>query len=163
MAGRGARRLGLSRRDLLRLPAVDHRGQEEGPRPQRRRPLRRRRPRGAPARERDARGPGGRPAGRGRRVTDRAHVLAALGTVFDPELDEPITSLRFVTSCDVAAGGGGDGRLRLPPLPPPQGPPTSGFVRAAAARGAGRRLPGVGEVSVVLEDHYTGSEINAAV
>src|ERR671922_199848 len=34
---------------------------------------------------------------------------------------------------------------------------------AADARQAVRRLPGVGEVSVVLEDHYTGAEINAAV
>jgi metal-sulfur cluster biosynthetic enzyme len=29
-------------------------------------------------------------------------VLAALGTVYDPELDEPITALRFVASCEVA-------------------------------------------------------------
>ena len=35
-------------------------------------------------------------------MTDRARVLGALGTVYDPELDEPITSLRFVTSCDVS-------------------------------------------------------------
>ena len=31
-------------------------------------------------------------------MTDRAHVLDALGTVYDPELDEPITSLRFVSA-----------------------------------------------------------------
>jgi metal-sulfur cluster biosynthetic enzyme len=93
-------------------------------------------------------------------VTDRAHVLAALGTVFDPELDEPITSLRFVTSCDVTAGGDVDVRLRLPT---PQCAPNFAFLMAADARDAVRRLPGVGEVSVVLEDHYTGSEINAAV
>ena len=34
---------------------------------------------------------------------------------------------------------------------------------AADARDAVRRLPEVGEVTVVLEDHYTGDEINAAV
>jgi len=32
-------------------------------------------------------------------------VLAVLETVRDPELDEPITSLGFVTSCTVSAGG----------------------------------------------------------
>ena len=41
---------GTARRDVLGLPAVDHRGQEEGPRPQRRRAVRRRRARGAAAR-----------------------------------------------------------------------------------------------------------------
>jgi metal-sulfur cluster biosynthetic enzyme len=93
-------------------------------------------------------------------VTDRAHVLDALGTVFDPELDEPITSLRFVTSCDVTAGGDVDVRLRLPT---PQCAPNFAFLMAADARDAVRRLPDVRDVTVVLEDHYTGDEINAAV
>jgi metal-sulfur cluster biosynthetic enzyme len=93
-------------------------------------------------------------------VTDRAHVLDALGTVFDPELDEPITSLRFVTSCDVSADGDVDIRLRLPT---PQCAPNFAFLMAADARDAVRRLPEVREVTVVLEDHYTGDEINAAV
>jgi hypothetical protein len=34
---------------------------------------------------------------------------------------------------------------------------------ATDAREAVRRMPGVGEVGVVLDDHYTGDEINAAV
>jgi metal-sulfur cluster biosynthetic enzyme len=93
-------------------------------------------------------------------VTDRAHVLDALGTVFDPELDEPITSLRFVTSCDVSADGDVDVRLRLPT---PQCAPNFAFLMAADARDAVRRLPEVREVTVVLEDHYTGDEINGAV
>ena len=93
-------------------------------------------------------------------MTDRAHVLDALGTVFDPELDEPITSLRFVTSCDVSADGDVDVRLRLPT---PQCAPNFAFLMAADARDAVRRLPEVREVTVVLEDHYTGDEINAAV
>jgi metal-sulfur cluster biosynthetic enzyme len=93
-------------------------------------------------------------------VTDRAHVLDALGTVFDPELDEPITTLRFVTSCDVSADGDVDVRLRLPT---PQCAPNFAFLMAADARDAVRRLPEVGEVTVVLEDHYTGREINAAI
>jgi metal-sulfur cluster biosynthetic enzyme len=93
-------------------------------------------------------------------VTDRADVLAALGTVYDPELDEPITSLRFVSSCEVSDEGDVDVRLRLPT---PQCAPNFAYLMAADARDAVRRLPGVGEVTVVLEDHYTGDEINAAV
>jgi len=93
-------------------------------------------------------------------VTDRAHVLDALGTVYDPELDEPITALRFVASCEVAASGAVDVRLRLPT---PQCAPNFAFLMAADARDAVRSVPGVGAVSVVLEDHYTGAEINAAV
>ena len=93
-------------------------------------------------------------------MTDRAHVLDALGTVHDPELDEPITSLRFVTSCDVTVDGDVDVRLRLPT---PQCAPNFAFLMAADARDAVRRLPEVREVTVVLEDHYTGSEINGAV
>lgn len=90
----------------------------------------------------------------------QAQALSALGTVYDPELDEPITELGFVGSCEVGPGGDVDVRLRLPT---PQCAPNFAFLMAADAREAVRRLPGVGEVSVVLEDHYTGDEINAAV
>lgn len=93
-------------------------------------------------------------------MTNRAHVLDALGTVYDPELDEPITSLRFVTSCEVSPAGDVDVRLRLPT---PQCAPNFAYLMASDARSAVRRLPEVGEVRVVLEDHYTGDEINAAV
>jgi metal-sulfur cluster biosynthetic enzyme len=93
-------------------------------------------------------------------VTDRAHVLDALGTVYDPELDEPITSLRFVSACDVSAAGDVAVRLRLPT---PQCAPNFAFLMAADARDAVRRLPEVGVVTVVLEDHYTGREINDAL
>ena len=87
-------------------------------------------------------------------------VLAALGTVYDPELDEPITALRFVASCEVADSGAVAVRLRLPT---PQCAPNFAFLMAADARDAVRTVPGVGAVSVVLEDHYTGTEINTAV
>jgi metal-sulfur cluster biosynthetic enzyme len=80
--------------------------------------------------------------------------------VYDPELDEPITSLRFVTSCDVSDSGDVAVRLRLPT---PQCAPNFAYLMAADARDAVLRLPEVGEVTVVLEDHYTGDEINAAV
>jgi metal-sulfur cluster biosynthetic enzyme len=93
-------------------------------------------------------------------VTSRARVLEALGTVYDPELDEPITSLRFVTACEVSADGDVDVRLRLPT---PQCAPNFAYLMAADARTAVRRVPGVRGVTVVLEGHYTGAEINAAV
>ena len=90
----------------------------------------------------------------------RSQVLAALGTVYDPELDEPITTLGFVGSCVVGSGGDVSVRLRLPT---PQCAPNFAFLMAADARAAVLAAPGVGTVTVVLEDHYTGEEINAAV
>jgi metal-sulfur cluster biosynthetic enzyme len=87
-------------------------------------------------------------------------VLAALGTVYDPELDEPITALGFVGACAVSGRGEVDVRLRLPT---PQCAPSFAYLMAADARAAVRRLPEVGRVSIVLEDHYTGTEINAAL
>jgi metal-sulfur cluster biosynthetic enzyme len=93
-------------------------------------------------------------------VIDQAGVLGALGTVYDPELDEPITALRFVSACEVSRAGDVEVRLRLPT---PQCAPNFAYLMAADARDAVRRLPDVGEVRVVLEDHYTGDEINAAV
>lgn len=89
-----------------------------------------------------------------------SRVLDALGEVHDPELDEPITELRFVTSCEVSRDGDVEIRLRLPT---PQCAPNFAYLMAADARNAVRRLPEVRHVSVRLDDHYTGEEINAAV
>ncbi len=93
-------------------------------------------------------------------MTTRARVLDALGSVHDPELDEPITELRFVTSCEVTLDGDVDIVLRLPT---PQCAPNFAYLMASDARNAVRRLPAVRRVTVRLEDHYTGDEINAAV
>ena len=90
----------------------------------------------------------------------RSRVWEALGTVYDPELDEPITELGFVGSCVVSGSGDVSVVLRLPT---PQCAPNFAFLMAADARLAVRRLPGVRSVSVELQDHYTGAEINAAV
>jgi metal-sulfur cluster biosynthetic enzyme len=89
-----------------------------------------------------------------------ARVLEALTEVYDPELDEPITRLGFVTSCHVDDAGDVEVVLRLPT---PQCAPNFAFLMAADARRVVRRLPGVGEVTIRLEDHYTGQEINAAL
>jgi metal-sulfur cluster biosynthetic enzyme len=93
-------------------------------------------------------------------MTTRARVLEALGEVHDPELDEPITSLRFVTSCHVTPDGDAEVVLRLPT---PQCAPNFAYLMASDARDAVRRLPGIRKVAVRLEDHYTGEEINAAI
>lgn len=90
----------------------------------------------------------------------QAQALAALATVYDPELDEPITQLGFVSSCVVTEDGDADVRLRLPTT---QCAPNFAFLMAADARQAVRTVPGVREVGVVLEGHYTGDEINGAV
>jgi metal-sulfur cluster biosynthetic enzyme len=93
-------------------------------------------------------------------MTTRASVLDALAEVHDPELDEPITSLGFVASCEVTPEGDVDVALRLPT---PQCAPNFAFLMAADARRVLRRLPGIAEISVRLQDHYTGHEINAAI
>jgi metal-sulfur cluster biosynthetic enzyme len=92
-------------------------------------------------------------------ITTR-RVLDALDAVHDPELDEPITGLRFVTSCQVTPDGDVEILLRLPT---PQCAPNFAYLMAADARNAVRRLPEVRQVTVRLEGHYTGEEINAAV
>ncbi len=89
-----------------------------------------------------------------------AQALAALSTVYDPELDEPITELGFVGSCVVSGDGHVDVRLRLPTS---QCAPNFAYLMVADARNAVRRLPDVGEVTVILEDHFTEDEINGAV
>ena len=89
-----------------------------------------------------------------------ARVIEALGTVFDPELDEPITALGFVGSCVVSEADDVHVRLRLPT---PQCAPNFAFLMAADARAAVLALPEARDVTIVLEDHYTGEEINAAV
>jgi metal-sulfur cluster biosynthetic enzyme len=93
-------------------------------------------------------------------VIVRERVIDALAEVYDPELDEPITRLGFVSSCEVSPGGDVEVVLRLPT---PQCAPNFAFLMAADARAVVRRLPEVREVTIRLEDHYTGDEINAAL
>ena len=93
-------------------------------------------------------------------MTLQARVLDALGTVYDPELDEPITTLGFVGSCVVTDDGDVSVRLRLPT---PQCAPNFAFLMAADARAALERVAGLRQVLIELEDHYTGEEINTAI
>jgi metal-sulfur cluster biosynthetic enzyme len=93
-------------------------------------------------------------------MSTRDRVLDALACVYDPELDEPITSLGFVSRCEVSRDGDVEVALRLPT---PQCAPNFAFLMAADARAAVRGLEGVRGVTVRLQDHYTGEEINAAL
>jgi metal-sulfur cluster biosynthetic enzyme len=90
----------------------------------------------------------------------RDRVVGALGDVYDPELDEPITRLRFVSSVSVSPDGDVDVLLRLPT---PQCAPNFAFLMGADARRAVRGVDGVQAVTVRFEDHYTGEEINLAL
>jgi metal-sulfur cluster biosynthetic enzyme len=90
----------------------------------------------------------------------RARILAALSAVYDPELDEPITQLRFVSSVEIADGGEVDVLLRLPT---PQCAPNFAFLMGADARRAVAAVDGVNHATIRFEDHYTGEEINLAL
>ena len=93
-------------------------------------------------------------------VSSRERLLAALETVRDPELDEPITSLGFVASCTVSAEGDAEVRLRLPTY---FCAPNFAYLMVADAHDAVSALPGVRLTTVVLEDHFASDAINGGV
>jgi metal-sulfur cluster biosynthetic enzyme len=95
-----------------------------------------------------------------RTVATRAAILSALEAVRDPELDEPITSLGFVTSCAVSEGGAALVRLRLPTY---FCAPNFAFLMVADAYDVVSAVDGVSSTQVVLEDHFAGDAINAGV
>ncbi|WP_079101817.1 iron-sulfur cluster assembly protein [Carbonactinospora thermoautotrophica] len=90
---------------------------------------------------------------------DPAAVRAALATVRDPELDEPVTDLGFVAEIRVE-GGEVSIRLRLPTY---FCAPNFAYLMVADAYDVVSALPGVERVAVRLEDHFAASEINAGV
>ena len=93
-------------------------------------------------------------------MIDAAQLLAALDTVRDPELDEPVTSLGFVASCTVSAEGVADVRLRLPTY---FCAPNFAFLMVADAYDAVSRVDGVRRTEVVLEDHFASDAINSGI
>ena len=84
-------------------------------------------------------------------VVTPASVLDALAGVYDPELDEPITSLRFVSACEVSGRWGCAGALRLPT---PQCAPNFAFLMAADAR---RAVSGGSRACAAVDGHAGGS------
>ena len=86
-------------------------------------------------------------------------VWDALSTVRDPELDEPITALGFVTSSDTDAG---TARIRLR-LPTYFCAPNFAYMMVADAYDAVAGVDGVDRVDVSLDDHFASEQINAGV
>ena len=86
-------------------------------------------------------------------------VLQALATVRDPELDESIVALGFVSAVEVE-----DScvrvRLRLPTY---FCAPNFAWLMVADAKQALASVPGVTDVEVRLEDHFAAGEINRGV
>lgn len=92
-------------------------------------------------------------------TVDRSAVLAALGTVRDPELDEPLSDLGFVSTLEVE---GDTVRVHLR-LPTYFCAPNFAYLMVADADTAVRSVPGVRRAEVVLDDHFTSEEINSGI
>jgi metal-sulfur cluster biosynthetic enzyme len=86
-------------------------------------------------------------------------VTAALSTVRDPELDESIVDLGFVTETSVIDGCA-TVRLRLPTY---FCAPNFAYLMVADAYDAVMSVAGIVSASVVLEEHFAAAEINAGV
>ena len=85
-----------------------------------------------------------------------ARVLEALSEVRDPELDQPITDLRFVENVRIE-GDRVHVWLRLPTY---FCAPNFAYIMAADAQEATSLVDGVREVDVILLDHFASDEIN---
>lgn len=86
-------------------------------------------------------------------------VLSALATVFDPELDQPVTELGFVRSVTIDDAGI-EVHLRLPTS---FCAPNFAYLMVSDAYDALAALPDAGRVQVVLDDHHDSAKINAGV
>jgi metal-sulfur cluster biosynthetic enzyme len=92
-------------------------------------------------------------------MIDRDEVLGALAGVRDPELDEPITDLDFVSSLEIE-GDAVRVRLRLPTY---FCAPNFAYLMVADAQAAALSVPGVERATIFLDDHYASEEINGGV
>lgn len=94
-------------------------------------------------------------------MSDReAEVWARLSQVVDPELDEPVTDLGFVTSVRV----GGDGHVAVGfRLPTYWCAANFAYLMADDMRREVARLPWARGFSVMLEDHMYADEINRGI
>jgi metal-sulfur cluster biosynthetic enzyme len=90
----------------------------------------------------------------------KAEVWRRLETVTDPELDEPVTALEFVTRADVDADNCVHIEFRLPTY---WCAANFSFLMADDMRNAVKDLPWVADVSVVLGEHMYAGKINAGL
>ncbi len=86
-------------------------------------------------------------------------VVDALRTVRDPELDESVVDLGFVTSSTVD-GTHAEVRLRLPTY---WCAPNFAYLMVADAYDAVRAVPGIETAAILLEDHFASDAINSGV
>ena len=93
-------------------------------------------------------------------VDRKAEVWARLQTVTDPELDEPVTDLEFVTRADVDEENRVHIDFRLPTY---WCAANFSFLMADDMRLAVRELSWVSEVTVVLGEHMYADKINAGL
>jgi metal-sulfur cluster biosynthetic enzyme len=87
-------------------------------------------------------------------------AYAALGTVIDPELDEPITDLGFVRSLIVTPDSNVKVRLRLPTA---FCAPNFAYLMASDAKDVLTALDWTRQVVVELDDHHDSDIINAGL
>ena len=93
-------------------------------------------------------------------IDRKAEVWRRLQTVTDPELDEPVTELEFVTRADVDA----DNCVHIEfSLPTYWCAANFSFLMADDMRNAVKELPWVADISVVLGDHMYADQINAGL
>ena len=92
-------------------------------------------------------------------VSIESDIVAALDTVTDPELDQPITDLGFVRSVAVDDEGV-TVHLRLPTA---FCSPNFAYLMASDAQDALLAVDGIGEVRVLLDDHHDSDKINAGL
>src|SRR6266436_827067 len=93
-------------------------------------------------------------------VDQTQEVWSALGTVTDPEIDESVTSLEFVTSVRIESGNKVHIEFRLPTY---WCAPNFAFLMASDMRDAVAELPWVENVTVRLLDHFSADLINRSV
>lgn len=92
-------------------------------------------------------------------LTYERGAVEALGSVVDPELDEPITELGFVRSVSVDEGAV-EVHLRLPTS---FCSPNFAYLMASDAKDALTALPWTDRVVVELDDHHDSEIINAGL
>lgn len=87
-------------------------------------------------------------------------VWDRLAAVSDPELDEPITDMKFVEQVEIADTDSVTVEFRLPTY---WCSPNFAFLMAFGIRAEVSALPWVRDVTVQLNDHCFGDEVNAGV